>query len=70
MYSSFQTWYNEGTDKKGTTKMFYKVTIIEKNDNHREMIVKADSREAAVEMIPAVKAFLFPGEDTSESFAL
>ena len=46
--------------------MFYKVTIIEKNDNHREMIVKADSKEAAVAMIPAAKAFLFPGEDTSE----
>ena len=45
--------------------MFYKVTIIEKNDNHREMIVKADNKEAAVEMIPAAKAFLFPGEDTS-----
>ena len=49
--------------------MFYKVTIIEKNDNHREMIVKADSKEAAVAMIPAAKAFLFPGEDTSEYIA-
>ena len=45
--------------------MFYRVTILEKNDNHREMIVKADSKQAAVEMIPAAKAFLFPGEDTS-----
>ena len=45
--------------------MFYKVTIIEKNDNHREMIVKADSKKAAAAMIPAAKAFLFPGEDTS-----
>ena len=49
--------------------MFYKVTIIEKNDNHREMIVKADSKEAAMEMMPAAKGFLFPGEDTSEYFA-
>ena len=49
--------------------MFYKVTIIEKNDNHKEMIVKADSKEAAVAMIPAAKAFLFPGEDTSEYIA-
>ena len=49
--------------------MFYKVTIIEKNDNHREMIVKADSKEAAGEMIPAAKAFLFPGEDTSRYIA-
>ena len=29
------------------------------------MIVRADSKEAAIEMIPAAKAFLFPGEDTS-----
>ncbi len=49
--------------------MFYKVTILEKSDNHREMIVKADSKEAAVEMIPAAKAFLFPGEDTSKYIA-
>ena len=49
--------------------MFYKITIIEKNDNHREMIVKADGKEAAVEMIPAAKALLFPGEDTSEYIA-
>ena len=49
--------------------MFYKVTIIEKNDNHREMIVRADNKEAAVAMVPAAKAFLFPGEDTSEYIA-
>ena len=49
--------------------MFYKVTMIEKNDTHREMIVKADGKEAAVEMVPAAKAFLFPGEDTSKYIA-
>ena len=49
--------------------MFYKVTMIEKNDNYREMIVKAESKEAAVAMIPAAKDFLFPGEDTSEYLA-
>ena len=49
--------------------MFYRVTIFEKNDNHREMIVKADSKESAMALIPAAKAFLFPGEDTSEYLA-
>jgi hypothetical protein len=49
--------------------MFYRVTILEKSDNHREMIVKADSKEAAVAQIPAAKAFLFPSEDTSEYIA-
>jgi hypothetical protein len=46
--------------------MFYKVTLIEKNDNHKEMIVKADSKKAAAAMIPAAKAFLFPGEDAEK----
>ena len=46
--------------------MFYRVTILEKNDNHREMIVKAENKAAALAQIPAAKAFLFPGEDASE----
>ena len=47
--------------------MFYRVTILEKNDNHREMIVKAENKAAALTQIPAAKAFLFPGEDASET---
>ena len=46
--------------------MFYRVTILEKNDNHREMIVKAGNKADALAQIPAAKAFLFPSEDASE----
>lgn len=49
--------------------MFYRVSVLEKNDNQREMIVKAENKTAALAQIPAAKAFLFPGEDASKYMA-
>ena len=46
--------------------MFYRVTMLEKSDDQKEMIVRVDNKEAALALVDAAKSFLFPGEDSSE----
>ena len=46
--------------------MYYRVATFKKNDNSREMIVRASSKEEAKKQLPSAKEFLFPGEDTKD----
>ncbi len=44
---------------------YFRVAAIKKDDNLRELIIKANDRKSAVNKVNEVKAFLFPNEDTS-----
>ncbi len=44
---------------------YYRIAAWEKDENTKEVIVKADTREEALTQVEGAKAFLFPGEDTS-----
>lgn len=48
--------------------MHYRVAGFKKDDNTKEMIIKANSREEAIKQIPAAKAFLFPGENAENYY--
>ncbi len=44
---------------------YYRIAAWKKDENTKEVIVKADTREEALAWVEGAKAFLFPGEDTS-----
>ncbi len=48
---------------------YYRTAAIKKDDNTRELIIQADSKEEAFAKIPSAKAFLFPGEDSENYVA-
>ena len=48
--------------------MFYRVAGFKKDDDTREMVIKAVSKKDAAKQIPAAKEFLFPGEKTEDYY--
>lgn len=45
--------------------MYYRIAALKKDDNQREVTIRANSREAVKEQMERIKTFLFPGEDTT-----
>ena len=48
--------------------MYYRIAALKKDDNQREVTIRANSREEVKEQMERIKAFLFPGEDTTNYF--
>lgn len=48
--------------------MYYRIAAFKKDDNQREVTIRANSREEVKAQMERIKAFLFPGEDTTNYF--
>jgi hypothetical protein len=46
--------------------MFYRAVIVKERTNSRSITLRAKSKEGVEEMMPRIKSFLYPEEDSSE----